>query len=76
MLDCEACELVVCTLERLGLRPSAVDLGTSELGGGRVKAGRAPAAGRREEKLLTSIADPMYEVIYVVEQRLDSQLSF
>lgn len=25
MLGCEACELVVCTLERLGLRPSAVD---------------------------------------------------
>ena len=43
----------------------------NELGGGRVKAGRAPAAGRREEKLLTSIADPMYEAIYVVEQRLE-----
>lgn len=27
MLDCDACELVVCTLERLGLRPSAVDPG-------------------------------------------------
>jgi len=30
-------------------------LGTSAVGGGRVMAGRAPAAGRREEKLAPSI---------------------
>lgn len=58
---CELWELALCMPEERGLSPSVVTLGMS--GGGRLKAGREVAAGRREAKLDVSMSSWFVPII-------------